>query len=38
MFALALSFLANDEKKIPSADRRIELQEIAGRLLPQVKG
>ncbi len=37
-FANALSFLANDEKKIPSADRRIELQEIAGRLLPQVKG
>lgn len=37
-FTNALSFLANDEKKITSADRRIELQEIAGRLLPQVKG
>lgn len=37
-FANALSFLANDEKKIKDPDRRIELQEIAGRLLPQVKG
>lgn len=37
-FANALSFIANDEKKIPSEDRRIELQEMAGRLLPQVKG
>src|SRR4029077_9558132 len=37
-FTNALSFLANDEKKIPSADRRIELQEMAGRLLPQIKG
>lgn len=34
-WANALSFLANDEKEIPNPDRRIELQEIAGRLLPQ---
>ncbi len=37
-FSNCLSFLANDEKQIPSVDRRIELQEIAGRMLPQVKG
>lgn len=35
-FANALSFLANDEKKIENEDRRIELQEIAGKLLPPI--
>lgn len=33
-FSNALSFLANDEKKIQSADRRLELQALAGSVLP----
>jgi hypothetical protein len=33
-FANAMAFLAKDEKAIPNADRRIELEEMAGALLP----
>lgn len=36
-FANAMAFLAKDEKAIPNADRRLELEEMAGALLPSAE-